>query len=158
MNLIFAGMRYGILLIYSLLAACQLGVRMDRLDRGRRQADYLLDHLENDSALAIYSSDPRVAAQVRSLGLALTERCGWSTRRGKFIDFYMHKEGDRNAVTYIYEYFLDCDSLRLLLTFNTQTDSIFLQATHVEPLESENPWLIDPMKSILKDKDWEKKK
>jgi hypothetical protein len=29
---------------------------------------------------------------------------------------------------------------------------------HLEPLETKNPWLIDPMKSIHKDKDWEKHK
>jgi hypothetical protein len=68
----------------------------------------------------------------------------------------MKNDDGLESVSYIYEYFLDCDSLRFVLTFDTTKDSVELISMVIEPIEAECDLLVDPMKSILKDKDWEK--
>jgi len=158
MNPIFAFMRYGIVLIYLLATGCQLNERLDRLDQGRKKADFFLDHLQDSVKMAALAADPTMALHVRNFTAALAERCDWAGRRGTFIDFYMHRSGDERRVTYIYEYFLDCDSVRVLLTYDTGSDSVVIHTAHLEPIELDNPWLVDPMKSIIKNKDWEKRK
>jgi hypothetical protein len=151
-------MKYGILLIPLLALSCQLDTRLNRLDKGRRQADAFLDALGNDSLATAALQGAESAVITRTFSQALAGRCDWPSRRGKFIDFYMHSEEEERFVTYIYEYFLDCDSIRLLLTFDTSTDDVPVHSAHIEPIENKNAWLVDPMKSILKDKEWEKKK
>lgn len=156
MNAIFAAMKYTVFLILIVLHSCGLGSRMERLDSGRQQADAFLQHLGD----SVWAASLPTEAQVfgRNLGNSIGSRCDWPRRRGKFVDFYMHREGNRQAVTYIYEFFLDCDSVRVLLTYNTASDSVRMESAFIEPIETENPWLVDPMKSIHKDKDWEKRK
>jgi hypothetical protein len=150
-------MKYGVLLILAGLASCQLETRMNRLDSGRKKADAVIEAIGDSARIALLPSD----SERKHAGLfyrSLADRCDWTNKRGKFVDFYMHEEENHHAVSYIYEYFLDCDSIRLTLVYDTNQDSVSMVSAHLEPLETKNPWLIDPMKSIHKDKDWEKHK
>jgi hypothetical protein len=150
-------MKYGVLLIMIGMASCQLETRMNRLDSGRKKADAVIAAIGDSALIAKLPGD----SERKHAGLfyrSLASQCNWGKKRGKFVDFYMHEEENHHAVSYIYEYFLDCDSIRLTLVYDTNQDSVSLISAHLEPLETKNPWLIDPMKSIHKDKDWERHK
>jgi len=152
-------MKYGYLLILSAVAtSCGLNDTMGRLDQGRIKADFLIEHLSDSTISESFEGSGYSSNAVKSFQTALTQNCDWEKKRGKFIDFYMDRDGNDRQASFIYEYFMDCDSLRIILTYDTASDSVFLISALIEPIEQPNPLLVDPMMSILKDADWEKKK
>lgn len=139
------------------LSSCGFRNRMDHLDAGRKNADSIMDLMDNDAVLKMFPEKYFKPNQISTIIQPLRESCDWQKRRGKFVDFYMLNNGEEHDLAYIYEYFLDCDSLRFVLVYNTDGTKPELYSMKIEPLETENPLLVDPRKSILKDDKWDKK-
>ena len=80
----------------------------------------------------------------------IDSKCDWDNREGKFVDFYSMKNvGGVDKTAFIYEYFLDCDSLRVILTFDMIENSPEIFGLNLEQLEKENKMIIDPSKQLL---------
>jgi len=69
----------------------------------------------------------------------MRERCDYRNRKGGFVnDFYARNIGmNPDRVSFIYEYFLRCDSIRIILTYEIEQKPELVRFT-IEPLEVEN--------------------
>jgi hypothetical protein len=61
----------------------------------------------------------------------------------------MKNVGGTDQTAFIYEYFLDCDSLRVILIYNMIKNSPEIFKINLEPIEKENQMIIDPSKQLL---------
>src|SRR4030042_5458726 len=67
----------------------------------------------------------------------LRNKCDFANRKGNFInDFYQNEHGCER-VSFIYEYYLQCDSIRFIITYNLGKE-IELYEFKLEPIEKEN--------------------
>lgn len=70
-------------------------------------------------------------------------------RDGKFVDFFSMKNvGGTDQTAYIYEYYLKCDSLRFIFTYDMDKDKPVLNRFDIEPLEQPNQMIIFPEKQL----------
>lgn len=143
------------LLSSALLMSCGWNDRMRHLDAGKDHADKILRMMETDSVYDLFPGNFFRKPALEQIVGTLRENCDWPKRRGQFTDYYAAEKNGRHDIAYIYEYLLDCDSLRFVFTFHADGDQPELYAFTIEPLESPTGLLVDPMKSILKDKEWE---
>jgi hypothetical protein len=79
----------------------------------------------------------------------LTKRCDFNNKRGKFVDFYTMSINGASKTAYIYEYILNCDSLRFIYIYDFDTKEPELQNFKIEGLEVENKMIVDPSKQLL---------
>lgn len=148
----------GFMLTTAFVSSCGFNDRMRHLDAGRFHSDSIISLLANDSVYALFPEDHFQKRNLENILNAIRYHCNWETRRGQFTDYYSAENEGRHDIAYIYEYFLDCDSLRMVFTYHADEDAPELYGFTVEPLEMPTTLLQDPMKSILKNKDWDKPK
>jgi len=83
----------------------------------------------------------------------ILQNCYWKNKNGKFVDFFTEKNiGGIDQTAFIYEYYMKCDSLRFILSFNTENEPE-LMGFKFEPIETENPMILFPEKQ-LKNRKW----
>jgi hypothetical protein len=139
------------------LLSCGWNDRMRHLDAAKEHADKIIRQMESDSVYDLFPETFFRKPALEQIVGTLRDNCDWPARRGQFTDYYAAENDGRHDIAYVYEYFLDCDSLRFVFTFHADGDRPELYAFTIEPIESPTHLLVDPMKSILKDKDWETK-
>jgi len=61
----------------------------------------------------------------------------------------MKNIGGTDQTAFIYEYFLNCDSIRIILTYNMTKNSPELFKIKIEPMEEKNQMIIDPSKQLI---------
>ena len=112
-------------------------------------ANHVIDNLDNES---IYTDFPEKYFPKDQLLEVLTQfrqNCDWQNRDGKYVDFFNQKSiGGTDQIAFIYEYYLNCDSLRIILAFNIE-DEIELMRFNFEPLEKENEMILFPEKQLI---------
>lgn len=67
----------------------------------------------------------------------IKNKCDFANRKGHFINDFTMSDNGHNRVAFIYEYYLKCDSLRMILTYNLDNE-IELYGFNVEPIEKDN--------------------
>lgn len=145
-------------LVTILFLSCGWNENMAKMDVARGHADSVIDLLNSPKLFALLPDSLQKEKGYQTLQETLAESCDWENRRGKFIDYYTLNQNGQRSMYFIYEYFLNCDSLRLTLYYNLEPTEPVLQSMNIQPLEQPCGILVDPMKSILKDPDWEKRK
>lgn len=78
----------------------------------------------------------------------LVNECDWKNRIGKKIDVFWLKTENGNLFGHVYEYFMDCDNLRLIYW---QADPSGLSITldfMIEPLEEESQFVVAKKKHL----------
>jgi hypothetical protein len=140
-----------IILITILLTSCGLRSKMETHDKAHKEADFIIENFTNydllkDKLPVKYFPEP----QTKEIISNFDQSCDWANRKGKFVDFfYMKIIGGTDQTAFIYEYFLDCDSLRVILIYNMIKDTPELFKINLEPIEKENQMIIDPSKQLL---------
>ncbi len=89
-------------------------------------------------------------SQTKEFISKVDQSCDRANQRGKFVDFFSMKNiGRTDQKAFIYEYLLDCDTLRVILIYNMIKNSPELFKINLEPIEKENQMIIDPSKQLL---------
>jgi len=78
----------------------------------------------------------------------LKNDCNWDTRIGKKIDVFWLKTTDGNYFGHVYEYFLDCDNLRLIYWYNNTSDKGKIVDFMIENLEDESMFVVSKRKHL----------
>lgn len=118
----------------------------------QKKAQAITDHImENLTSPDIYEYFPKAyftKMKLEPIVNGLRKNCDWENRDGKFVDFFSHMDiGGIDQTAFIYEYYLDCDSLRFILSVNMEFTPE-LMGFHLEALEKENPMILYPSKQL----------
>ena len=122
---------------------------MEKHNKAQSIADNIIENLEDPSIYDKFPEKYFPREQLSPLINYLTKDCDWENRDGKFVDFAtIGSIGAVKQTGFIYEYYLNCDSLRFILMFNMEPDNPELKGFKVEPLEKENKLIVDPSKQL----------
>jgi hypothetical protein len=85
----------------------------------------------------------------------LSEECNWSKRVGKKIDVFWLQTEQGNFFGHVYEYFLDCDNLRLIYWYEGQNTSKIVDFM-IEDLEDESLFVVAKKRHLKNKKKYKK--
>lgn len=81
----------------------------------------------------------------------LKEQCNWSTRVGKKVDVFWMSNTEGNLFGHVYEYFMDCDNIRLIYWYADPNGRGIILDFMIEPLEEDSQF-VSSTKKHLKNK------
>jgi hypothetical protein len=122
--------------------------KMQNFNLAKEKADYIINNLDNPNIAEKFPVKFFPKEQLDPVLIGIREKCDWKSKDGKFVDFFTQKSVggiDQNA--FIYEYYLKCDSLRFILSFNTEKEPELMNF-YFEPLENENKMILFPEKQL----------
>ena|SRR5690606_10298083 len=124
--------------------------KMKKLDLAQKNADYIIENLDNENVLKEFpDKNFSDKTQIQQIIAGISQNCDWKKRDGKFVDFFTMKNiGGADQIAYIYEYYLKCDSLRFILTYDIDNEKPELYRLDIQPLEESNPMIIFPEKQL----------
>ena len=132
------------------VSACGVGERVTLVEQGKKKADYVINNLTDPAITREFPQEYFPREQTAQFLNGFKMSCNWNNKRGKYVDFatsYDTKSG--NSVAFIYEYLLDCDSLRFLLHYKMVEEQPQLWLFQAEQIEVKNRLIIDPSKQLL---------
>lgn len=144
------GIVIAIIIISIVILLMMANKNAKQIEFAQKNADDIISNLDKTDILNQFppKNFPN-RAQLQNVVSELDLKCDWKNRDGKFVDFYTMKNvGGTNQVAFIYEYYLKCDSLRFILTYNLLADNAELSRFDIQPLEVENPMIIYPEKQL----------
>lgn len=111
-------------------------------DMARQKVEQLLIEIQEGTAVKEFPEKFN-KSQVEAGMNQLKDICDFKNRKGQFVnDWYESKGGGTDRVSFIYEYYLKCDSLRFVFTYDLG-DSIVLSDFVIQKLRAENAMIID---------------
>ena len=132
---------YVVILI--LLAGCT-NKRQLALERSRE----LLDKIAAGTAIEEFPEKYFPKDQTVVLMYQLQNNCDFKDRKGNFINDYYEKNPEApDRVSFIYEYYLKCDSLRFIITYNLGPE-IELYRFRIESIKKDNNMILKPEKRL----------
>lgn len=113
-------------------------------------ANNVINGLDSPTAYDFFPEEDFPEDYMRVILFELREKCEYKKRTGKFVDdFYERALGhDLDKVTFIYEYFLKCDSVRFILKYELDKEPRLIKF-RIEPIESENPMILNKSKQLI---------
>ncbi|MBS1618305.1 MAG: hypothetical protein JST76_07290 [Bacteroidetes bacterium] len=127
--------------------------KVKKWEKARGMSDKLLADIATNSANSEFPERLFPKAMVYKLTDFLGNTCDFKNRKGLFInDFYSKQIGPGNTdkVAFIYEYYLKCDSLRIITAYDlgNTDDSIELVAFRVEKIREPNRMILKPERCL----------
>ena len=114
----------------------------------RQKSDTLINNIGKTDAIKYFSekyfSRDELVPILNDLGF----NCDFEHRKGKFVDYFYESTPGPDKVNFIYEYYLQCDSLRFILGYKLENDPELIWFK-IEPIEIENKMIIDKSKQLL---------
>lgn len=101
-----------------------------------------LGYLHTEKAYTFFSDKFFSRQQIELISLDLREKCDYENRSGKFVDYYYESTPGTDKVSFIYEYFLKCDSLRFILKYDLKPEPELIWF-RLEGIEAENAMIIN---------------
>ena len=108
-----------------------------------------MDNLTDQKVISEFPEKYFPKDQTIKLLTDIKENCNWEGRSGKFVDFFTMNNEGKNSTAYIYEYFLQCDSLRFVLIYDMEQKEPELYKINIEPIELPSNMIIDPNKQLM---------
>jgi hypothetical protein len=140
----------GLLIVLAgLFICCGVKEKMEKHEKAKENADFIMANLNSPTIIEQFPEKYFPRPQVKPFLDTLSRRCDFSSKLGRYVDFFSMNNNGKNQTAYIYEYILNCDSLRFIYIYNLDTEKPELFNFRVEPLEQENKMIIDPKKQIL---------
>lgn len=139
-------------LMLVLLNSCYVKEKMQKLDRGKADADFIMSNLSKPEVIERFPEKYFLHEHVKPFIDTLAAHCEFDKKEGKFVDFFTMLKNGKSSTAYICEYFLNCDSLRFIYVYDFETAEPELMNFKVEDLEQPNPMIIYPEKSLLNSK------
>jgi hypothetical protein len=131
------------------LAACGLSEKMEKHNKAKENADFIMANLNSPTIIEHFPEKYFPREQTRPFLDTLTKRCDFTSKLGRYVDFFSMNINGKNQTAYIYEYILNCDSLRFIYIYDLEQKDPELFNFRIEGLEQENKMIIDPKKQIL---------
>lgn len=140
-----------IILMIFFFSSCGLKNKMELHEKAQKASDFIINNLNNYESIKDKLPEKYFnPTQTKEFLESINKSCDWKNRKGKFVDFFTMKNiGGTDQTAFIYEYFLDCDSIRVVLIYNLLKESPELFKINLEPIEKENKMIIDPSKQLL---------
>lgn len=85
----------------------------------------------------------------------LAEDCNWSERIGKKIDVFWLRTEEGDFFGYSYEYFMNCDNVRLIYWYDKPSGSGRPVDFMIENLEDESQWVVAKRKHLKNKKKYQ---
>lgn len=121
----------------------------DLRKKAQKEADFLMNHLSEPGIDSLLSEKYFPPTQTDKLLSQLRGRCDYENREGQFVDyFYQQNIGGTDQVSFIYEFYLACDSLRFIASYKLENDPV-LYGLKIEQLEKENSMIINTDRQLL---------
>ena len=122
--------------------------KMQKFNLLQEQANYIMENLYNPNIGEKFLAKYLQKEQLERIIGGIRQNCDWKNKDGKFVDFFTEKNiGGIDQTAFIYEYYMKCDSLRFILSFNTENEPE-LMGFKFEPIETENPMILFPEKQL----------
>lgn len=122
--------------------------KMQKFNLAQEKANYIIENLDKPNIGEKFPTKYFPKEQLEPIISGIRQNCDWKNKDGKFVDFFTSKNiGGIDQTTFIYEYYLKCDSLRFILSFNVE-DEPELMGFNVEPIETENKMILFPEKQL----------
>ncbi len=135
-------------LILVLLLFLLIGCSDDsQIKQSKIMADKLLNDISIGKASSSFPEKYFPTRQTESLMKELKNKCDFANRKGIFINDYTEVSNGIKRVSFIYEYYLKCDSIRFILTYNLG-EGIELYEFKLEPIEKDNPMITKPERRL----------
>ena len=142
------GILIAIIIVIALLLGIYAWYKNQERDKAHKHADHIIQNLNKDEIYQEFPEKYFKKEQLRSTLGELTSNCDWDNRDGKYVDFFsMRNVGANDNLSFIYEYYLDCDSLRFILTYEMAEEPT-LKKINIEPIEVKNPLILYPEKQL----------
>ena len=132
-----------------LLTSCNVKDKLEKMDKAKSDSEFIMNNLSKPETIDRFPEKYFPRHQTKPFIDTLTKRCDFNNKRGKFVDFYTMSINGASKTAYIYEYILNCDSLRFIYIYDFDTKEPELQNFKIEGLEVENKMIVDPSKQLL---------
>ena len=133
----------------TLLSSCNIKGKLEKHDKALEKANFIMDNLTDQKVISEFPEKYFPKDQTIKLLTDIKENCNWEGRSGKFVDFFTMNNEGKNSTAYIYEYFLQCDSLRFVLIYDMEQKEPELYKINIEPIELPSNMIIDPNKQLM---------
>jgi len=131
------------IVILILLAGCT-----DKRQQALGKSRELLDKIAAGTAIQEFPEKYFPRDQTVVLMNQLQNNCDFKDRQGNFInDFYERNSEAPDRVSFIYEYYLKCDSLRFIITYNLGPE-IELYRFRIESIKKDNNMILKPERRL----------
>lgn len=137
------------LLVLAVVAILFLGRgSMEKHNQAQALADNIIENLDSDNIYDEFPEKYFPKADIYPIVAGIVQNCDWPKRDGKFVDFFSQKNiGGTDYTSFIYEYYMSCDSIRFIVTVAME-EELEVAGFRVEPLEQENPMILFPEKQL----------
>ena len=131
-----------------LILGINIYLKIQKQNKAQAIADGIIEYLTSDNIYKEFPEQYFPKEQLEPIIGGIKQNCNWQNRDGKFVDFFAHKRiGGIDQTAFIYEYYLDCDSLRFIISMNME-NAPELMGFNIEPLENKNPMILFPRKQL----------
>jgi hypothetical protein len=133
----------------ALLTGCNFKDKMEKHNKAQADANFIMDNLSKPDILSRFPTKNFPTDQFPPFLDTLRSHCDFDNKRGKFVDFFAMVNNGKHQTAYIYEYILNCDSIRFIYTYDLDQEEPELFGFMVEGIEQPNKMIIDPKKQLL---------
>lgn len=119
------------------------------MEKAKADSNYLMDNLQKADIIDRFPEKYFPRDKFRPFLLQLTDNCDLANKQGKFVDYFSMLNNGKTQYAFIYEYIMDCDSLRFIYTYDLETEKPELFHFKIEGLEVPSNMIIDPSKQLL---------
>lgn len=131
------------------LISCGVKDKLEKHNKAKANADFIMDNLSKPEVIDQFPEKYFPRQQFAQFLEPLTKNCDLGSKRGKFVDFFSMLNNGKNQTAYIYEYILNCDSLRFIYIYDLEPKEPELFKFTIEGIEQENKMIIDHSKQLL---------
>lgn len=130
--------------IFSLLFSC---MDANQINEAKKKSDTLLEKIATGNALSEFPEKYFNQEQTKLILNKIKNNCDFANRKGNFINDFTLNQNGINRVAFIYEYYLKCDSIRFILTYNLGKE-LELYEFKLEGIEKNNFMITSPEKRL----------
>jgi hypothetical protein len=133
-----------IFVLLCIFAGC---VSNNQVKQARTMAEDILINISLGKSSDKFPEKYFSRSQTLILMSELKNKCDFANRRGNFINDFYQKGQDFERVSFIYEYYLQCDSIRFIITYNLGKE-VELYEFKLEPIEKDNDMIKNPERCL----------
>ena len=132
---------FSILIPIIILSTCK---NFSKEQAAQKASEQVLVDISNGPAAKDFPTKYFPRDQSVAILADLKNKCDFANRKGNFVnDFYQSNPNDGDLVSFIYEYYLKCGKIRLILTYKI-SDEIELFNFRLEPTTKSNSMVTRP--------------
>jgi len=122
-------------------------INPNQIEQARIKADNLLNNISSGNAYDAFPEKYFPRSQTELLLNELSYKCDFANRKGNFINDFYQKERTDEQVSFIYEFYLKCDSIRFILTYKLGQEPELIKF-QLQPIEKENDMITKPERRL----------